>query len=242
MRPLPVLVLFACAACLLVGARAAAQSFTLVYDFAGRPGNQVSTPYRTSSLIPGLSATNLVRGPGISAATGSGSFAASRFSTGGWNADDWFGWSVAPTAGDRMTLSQLVIPERRSATGIRAFSIRSSLDNFASDLYRAAIEDNTSVRSHTVALGSAFAGRDTGVEFRIYGYEAESQFGTWRLGISATASENPDRILPELRLQGVIEPNVVTAPEPSAWVLATLGLGVLAVRLKTRCAGMGRLV
>jgi hypothetical protein len=228
--------------CAVACAGAAAQSFSLVYDFAGLAGNQASTPVRASSLIANLAASNLVRGPGVSAASGSGSFAASGFSTGGWNGDDWFGWSLGPASGHSMTLTELVIPERRSASGIRAFSLRSSRDNFASDIFSATVPDDTLVRRHSVSLGTAFAGIDTAVEFRLYGYQAESGSGTWRLGTSSTTSENPDLILPELIVAGRLEANAVSAPEPSAWALTLLGMGVLAVRLRAGCARRGWLV
>lgn len=223
-------------------ARAQSQSFSLAYDFAGLSGNQATTPVRASSLIAGLSATDLVRGPGLGAASGTGSFAASGFSTTGWNADDWFGWSVGPASGHALTLTTVVVPERRSASGIRGFALRSSRDNFASDLYTAFVPDDTLVRRHSIALGSAFAGVETSVEFRLYGYQAESTSGTWRLGTSSTASENPLRIVPELLVTGSLEATRVTAPEPSAWVLLGLGLAAFAIRLRMRCALPGRLV
>jgi len=223
-------------------ARAQSQSFSLVYDFAGLSGNQASTPVRASSLIANLSATDLVRGPGISAASGSGSFAASGFSTTGMNLDDWFGWSIGPASGHSLTLTQLVIPERRSASGIRAFALRSSRDNFVSDIFSAAVPDDTKVRSHSVALGSAFAGVESSVEFRLYGYQAESSSGTWRLGTSSTTADNPERILPELLVMGSLEANRVTAPEPSAWALFVLGIAAMGIRLRLRCAPSVRLV
>ncbi len=223
-------------------ARAQSQSFSLVYDFAGLSGNQVSTPVRASSLIANLSATDLVRGPGLGVASGSGSFASSGFSTTGWNADDWFGWSVGPAAGHALTLTQVVVPERRSASGIRAFALRSSHDNFATDIFTALVPDDTLVRRHTVALGTEFAGIQTPVEFRLYGFQAESASGTWRLGTSSTAADNPERILPELLVSGSLEANRVTAAEPSAWVLLMVGLAAWGIRQRAGCGVPGRLV
>lgn len=81
-----------------------------------------------------------------------------------------------------MTLTQLRLDERRSGTGIRTWSVRSSLDAFATDLAVFNVPDDTNTRTdQTINLGAAFMNLTSSVEFRIYGYLAEASGGTWRV-------------------------------------------------------------
>jgi len=217
---------------------AGAQSFSVVYDFLGQPGNQVSVAPRTVTVPSELSVSDLVRGPGLSVASGNGSFAASGFSTGAWNGADWFGFTVAPTPGWTFSLADLSFSERRSASGIRRWSVRTSLDGFLADVGGGTVPDDTSTRHQWTDLGAVARAVATPVEVRIYGWEAESGAGTWRLGTSAATGENPLNLLPELRLNGTLATAGTSAPEPSS--LALLATGWCAWKMRRRAHARGR--
>jgi hypothetical protein len=122
-----------------------------------------------------------------------------------------------------MTLTQLVLDERRSSTGIRNWSVRSSLDSFASDLHEFSVPDNDSTRTgQTINLSSLFADVAEGIEFRVYGYAAEASGGTWRID--------------NVKLEGSVQP-VLAVPDggSSAILLALPLLGLWTLRrLSTR--------
>jgi hypothetical protein len=66
-------------------------------------------------------------------------------------------------------------------TGIRIWSLRSSLDGFTTDLAMFLVPDDANARTHVIPLGPAFGSFTAPVELRIYGYGAEASTGTWRL-------------------------------------------------------------
>ncbi|MFM7323000.1 MAG: hypothetical protein ACKO5K_15990 [Armatimonadota bacterium] len=224
-RVFPVLLALAAPA-----APAGAQSFSLVYNFLGQPGNQASVAAVASTVPGGMSASDLIRGPGLSVATGSGSFAASGFSTGVWNGADWFGFTVAPTPGHTFSLADLSFSERRSASGIRRWSVRTSLDGFLADIAAGTVPDDTKTRRQWFDFGAVARDVAGPLELRIYGWEAESSAGTWRLGTSSAAGENPDNLLPELRLSGSLSTAGTSAPEPGALLLFAFGLILVKIR------------
>jgi endonuclease/exonuclease/phosphatase family metal-dependent hydrolase len=99
------------------------------WNFAGAPGNQISTP--GTSEENGILVNDFTRGSGINPAS-----AANSISSNGWNTGDdrffTFGFSVAP--GKLLDLQSLQIGSRSSDTGPRDLALRYSGDNFSSDL------------------------------------------------------------------------------------------------------------
>jgi hypothetical protein len=69
----------------------------------------------------------------------------------------------------------------RSATGIGQWSVRSSLDDFATNLAGIIVPDDTGTRLSVAALPERYRGLTAPVEFRIFGFQAEAAGGTWRI-------------------------------------------------------------
>ncbi len=152
----------------------------LSWSFDGAIGDEESFLPDTVGL--GISASSMVRGLGLTSVSGAGAFNARGFSTGAIESEDYFGFSLAPEAGMRLSLSSLRLDERRSLSGIREWSVRSSLDNYTTDLRAFSVPDNSDTRiGQTISLGNSFNDLDHMVEFRFFGYEAESSLGTWRI-------------------------------------------------------------
>jgi cysteine-rich repeat protein len=155
----------------------------VVFSFNPSAGNEPTLP--ADGLSPGLASIPVMsRGPGLLATQ----LAANAFSADGWTTNlavdpaDYFAFTVTPAAGFKMSLSGLRLDERRSGSGIRNWSVRSSLDGFTADLGAFMVPDDTLFRiGQLTALGPAFTNLTTPVEFRIYGYAAELPGGTWRL-------------------------------------------------------------
>lgn len=94
---------------------------------------------------------------------------------------DYFEFTIQANSGFNLTLESLVFAERSSETGAKNFAIRSSLDNYTSDLL-----SNTAspldFASHTVPLGGQnFTNRTNPIAFRFYAWGATTDIGTWRI-------------------------------------------------------------
>lgn len=153
----------------------------VVFDTSSAAGNETALE---ATLIAANLATpiELARGPGILAQNGAGAFNASGFTTlSALAPNEHYRFTVAPASGFQTTLTSLVFDHRRSSSGPREFAVRSSLDGFATDLATFSVQVATDQIDQTVALGAAFTGLTGPVEFRLYGFDADSPGGTWRI-------------------------------------------------------------
>jgi hypothetical protein len=163
----------------------------VTYSFTGAAGNEVSLG--PDAQPAGMSAGNVSRGSGLTASAAANAFSSSAW-TSSANRDltDYYTVSLSPQAGFLMTVTRLELDERRSLTGIRSWSLYSSLDGFTSALGTFAVPDDDLTRvNQGVNLGGVFANLTAPVEFRIYGFQSEATGGTWRidnLELSATAT------------------------------------------------------
>lgn len=162
------------------GPPAPASADTLgIYTFTGAMGNEAT--FAADAQPTGATFAPMRRGGGVTASQGANAFAAT-----GWTASaapdtaQFFAFRLTADAGRQFDLDTLFFAERRSATGIRMWEVRSSVDGYAAPLAMDSVPDDTNFRPHTVALGQAF-GALTSVEFRIYGYTAEAAAGSWRV-------------------------------------------------------------
>src|SRR5450432_94947 len=86
-------------------------------------------------------------------------------------------FSITPTAGHTITVSNLVMQIRRSTTGVpsgsgpNTWSLRSSLDGYATDISSGVLTINSSPAT-IVSLGVAFINLPAKITFRLYGYNA----------------------------------------------------------------------
>lgn len=153
------------------------------YNFTGAGGNE--TTYSPDGQPENGVLSQIKRGTGISPSPGGGSFSGVNFTLDSQvDSSDYYDFGMAANASFFLSLDSIVVGERRSNTGIRKFAVRSSLDNFSTDLQVFDVPDSASFRyNQKVSLGDNFkniAG-ETPVHFRYYGFLAESNAGTWRL-------------------------------------------------------------
>ncbi|MBO0360230.1 T9SS type A sorting domain-containing protein [Hymenobacter sp. BT186] len=162
----------------LIGTAAHAQLAT--YSFTGAAGSEAT--FAPNSQPANATFSSMSRGAGITGSAGANTFAATDWSTAALDATDYFEFSVQPAIGFRLRLDSLVLDERRSGTGIRDWAIRSSLDNFATNLIAVNVPDDTDTRANRkLTLPTSFATLTAPVTFRIYGYNAEAAAGSWRV-------------------------------------------------------------
>lgn len=102
------------------------------------------------------------------------------WSAGGINTNDYFQFSLTPVAGHSLNILSVVLSMRRSSTGSpagsgpRSFSVRSSLDNYTTDLLTASLTHN--IANYTITP-SGFNLLSSTVTFRVYGYNAANSSG-----------------------------------------------------------------
>jgi len=151
------------------------------FNFAGATGTEDTFAPDGQPLNGALS--NMKRGSGISSNTGGGVFNSKGF-TPELSPDtaDYVAFAIKANVGFQLNLDSLVFGQKRSNSGVRAFSVKSSLDGFSQSL----LTDSGTVAfswNNKVITGTAFQGISSAqtLEFRIYGYNCPNTSGTWRL-------------------------------------------------------------
>jgi hypothetical protein len=154
----------------------------VTFSFTGSVGSETSFPpdAQPSNTV----VSNITRGSVPTASNNSNTFSSTNWPTGGLDANAYYEITLTPNVNSTLSLSSLVLTERRSGTGIRDWQVRSSVDNFASSLGTFAVPDDTNDRNGqttTFPANSNFTARTTAITFRIYGYTSEASGGSWRL-------------------------------------------------------------
>ncbi len=109
---------------------ATAQLVVFSFNDAARDETSFSPDSQTANGLAG----NMTRGSGLIATKAGGTFSAKGWSTEGIDLNNYYSFSFGASSGFQAALSSLELSGRRSGTGIRNWSVRSSLDNFSSDL------------------------------------------------------------------------------------------------------------
>ena len=219
---------------LLMAAPCHAQQFQIRYSFTGLPGNQSSTLPLADSVPNLLTVSGITRGSGITTVAGSGGMAAGSWTTTSFDPNDYFTLNLSSAFGYRVRVDSISFAERRSLTGPGGLELRTSVDTFGQGIYSATLSDDAKVRRHDVQTGGIWADETVPLEVRFYGYQAEASGGTWRLGGSTTAADNPNGLSTDLLISGWMEPSATVAPEP-----ASIGL-ILGVLPAIGCACLWR--
>lgn len=155
----------------------------LLFSFDGSSGDEEGLS--PSSQVDHLTVGPITRGEGLNASSAAGAFGARDWSVGELEADDYFEFSVIPAFGYELSLTSMQLDERRSASGIREWTVRSSLDGFSLDLSPGPllVGDNTGTRADQQLDfdTETYSHLSEQIAFRIYAYQAESSVGTWRI-------------------------------------------------------------
>ena len=154
------------------------------YSFTGASGTPTSFAPDTQPEDGTLS--DISRGSGINPASATNTFSANNWPlvAEGFDQDAYYSFTIQANTAFELTLSSIELDERRTSTGIRDWSIRSSLDNFTTDLATFNVPDNDDTRpDQLINLPSEFSNLSNAVslEFRIYAFNAEGNSGSWRL-------------------------------------------------------------
>lgn len=196
------------------------QAALITFSFNGAAGNEVSLA--PDAQPTGAFVSDMTRGGGLNPSNNANTFSATGWTTNPNRDDaDFFSFSITPDAGQMMSLTSMELDERRSGTGVRQWSVFSSLDGYSAALANFAVPDDTNTRTgQTIGLDGSFSGLAGAVEFRIYGFEAEASGGTWRID--------------NVKLFGLLAPQSTAVPDAGSSLalfgLALVGLGWLGRR------------
>ncbi|AFL85675.1 endonuclease/exonuclease/phosphatase family protein [Belliella baltica DSM 15883] len=135
-----------------------------LWDFTGQPGNQA---FNSGIGSTNVNAINFTRGSGIAPTN-----AANSISSSGWSIsdeNDYFSFGLEVEEGFQVTLNQLILATRASNTGPGKLALRSSLDNFSSNI---TVWDNVGTTFSNQNFELTSLDNLTGtIEFRIYANE-----------------------------------------------------------------------
>lgn len=153
----------------------------VTYSFTGAAGSE--TTLAPDAQPPNGTASNMSRGTGINpSASIMGAFASTGFTTNTIiDLADYYSFNIQANNCFQLSITQIQLDERRTLTGIRNWSVRSSLDNFMADIATFAVPDNDLTRTNQTVNLVGFSNLIQNVEFRIYGYAAEAAAGNWRI-------------------------------------------------------------
>ncbi|AWH84657.1 hypothetical protein HYN59_05770 [Flavobacterium album] len=139
-------------------------------------GDVVATSTTGSPAVPVgtniISVSGIGRGPGAVATAGSGRYNANSWNTTTLDATAYFTFTITPVPGFKVNLSQLSYTGQVSSA-INGFALRSSLDNFATDIAGAGVSGNISL---AVAAYQNLTGP---IEFRLYAWGGTNMGNTF---------------------------------------------------------------
>ena len=211
----------------------AVENFSVCYSFdkvlSGQNGRIDPTSPPT---VEGLVFSPFVAVPGLDDwKLGANPSAKEVFSFKGWplasqatgQADQYYEFSVTPEAGRSVKVESISFKVTRSSTGIRHFAVRSSADNYASNLTATFPGQDTVVRVldgnvfemadvekknllHQVTLARS---SEKALTFRFYGWDAESSAGTFVLDDVTVTGEVSDIAALEAGLDIVGTPHLL---------------------------------
>ncbi len=134
----------------------------------------------------------IARGQGITAIVGNNIYNAANFNSSPRDTSDYFSFSLAPSAGYQINFQNFIFTGVRNSTGPLNFALRSSVNNFSSDIGTA------TAAGGTISLGAiALQNITDTVEFRLYGWNASSAAGIY--GITSFAFNGAVTISPRLQ-------------------------------------------
>ena len=140
---------------------------------------------------PNLSVSGIGRGQGITPIIGDNIFNAANFTGSIRDTSDYFSFILSPVAGQQLNLISFNYTGIRNGAGPLNFALRSSINNFASDI------GTGNAVSSTISLSAvSFQNLAGAVEFRLYGWNAVNASGTF--GITSFSFQGMVAVSPRL--------------------------------------------
>ena len=150
----------------------------LTFDFSGLAGNEASA--NSNSNHANLNSSTIIRGSGLSASANGDRFNATSWAltsiANAFSGNDYMEFTITPNLGYQFNISSIVVQWQRSETGNSAISLRSSIDNYTTDLDAIKnLADNASTQIITWTFTQS--NTTSAVTYRFYSY-AEGTSGS----------------------------------------------------------------
>lgn len=184
-------------------------SFSAVYDFSGVTGSSGIKDPTAPPVVEGLTFGSFTA-VGVSAnSSAGGRFSFNSWPTGAANGSNVFTGHIdtakyyeviiTPDAGKKVDVTKISFTLQRSGTGVRQVSVRSGLDSYAANLptsvspannnlsvvsphiFQVADEVTTAQEGCVITLDAPYSNLEAPVSFRFYGFNAESNGGTFSI-------------------------------------------------------------
>ena len=211
----------------VIGSSAQADMILEQYEFQGRPGTD--TTLAPSLTATGLTGLSFAEGTGQTPSTGSNSMS----STGWNNPGAYYSFGFTVNAAQSVTVDQIILTTRSSATGPGTITVAASVDG-AALISVASITQGSAVYNDEFLSIVPVTARKSLTFYLVAANQvaangaAVAATGTFRVG-----DYNPAGTPTPFTLNGTITP-VAAVPEPAALALTTLGLisAALATRIR----------
>jgi hypothetical protein len=155
-----------------------------------------------------VTASGIGRGTGILKAKADDTYAATGFTTGATiDANDYFTFTLAANSGYKMGFTSFDFYAQVDKDGPTTAVLRSSLDGYASDIGSVLTLNQTNTGYAVNLTGTAYQNLTNPITFRLYGYNAGKDAGTFQVN--------------DYQFNGLTE----AVPEPAS--VALLGIGGL---------------
>lgn len=154
----------------------------LTFEFSSLGGSEATANSNFNNA--NLGGSTISRGAGLTASGNGGRFNATSWAltsiANAVSGDDYMEFTISPNAGYQFSVSSIYVQLQRSGTGPRGIALRSSVDNYATNLdAEYSITDNTSTQNFTFTF--AQANSSAAVTYRVYMY-AEATGGSGGIG------------------------------------------------------------
>ncbi len=165
-------------------------AFTATYVLTGQPGTEAGVS--ATSNPAGTTFSALTRSPDLTSTTsGNNAMNSANFSnstTYPGATGSYYTFTITPTAGSMLSLSELDFYFQRSGTGPFTIDLRSSRDSYGSSLGTAVIPTSPTVNEEVFMLN--LSNITSAVTFRVVAYGATSTAGTLRITDSQGSSSS----------------------------------------------------
>lgn len=161
-----------------LGAAEEGRGQILTFEFAALAGSEASA--NSNSNDANLGNSTISRGGGLTAPANAGRFNAENWATtsiaNAVSGNDYMEFTITPNEGYQFSVSSVVVQWQRSPTGNTAIALRSSVDNYASDLdgVKNVVDDD---KTQTFTWSFSQANSSSPVTYRFYSY-AEGTAGS----------------------------------------------------------------
>lgn len=154
----------------------------LTFEFSSLAGDELTAGSNYNDVA--ITASTISRGAGLTASVNVGRFNATSWAElsidNAVSGDDYMEFTITPVDENEFIVSSIYLQLQRSSTGPRGIAIRSSIDNYASNLDQEyPIDDVTSTQNFTFTFDQGVS--SSAVTYRIYMW-AESTAGSGGIG------------------------------------------------------------